>query len=382
MVSSSRASSFNRTGPSHFHVGCQKRDNLGEARDGFEEGGVPQADAANGPPPQGLPPSYEQMLMQPDVAADDVNVGAGGTRSAGGEEAGDDGLGPVAKCRDRSKSLWIHFPHVELLFILYAFQGALAAQIDVLRHGSGALVPVAAIALVVYPVFVLGVMLRVIFVRVLPSTATGMAFAVTQQDPYYTTNDQRGCRGFFSRVRKGLKEDHSAFAWAKKGAWRTVENEDTKEQRLRNWFRIGFEPLFVDYTKAGSWFAVYALSEAAVIACVGVVIDNSQVQLLLFLGLNVVQLVLVVHLTPFANRVVESMAACRVGVNAFCMVLLVGAEAEGGSLHAERMETAVGCFELILLIGRKHETAIFCPHAQVLYSRPVPPPMVLSRSMS
>lgn len=88
------------------------------------------------------------MVMKPDGAADDVNDGAEGTRSAGGEEAGDDGLGPVAKCRDRSKSLWIHFPHVELLFILYAFQGALAAQIDVLRHGSGALVPVAAIALV------------------------------------------------------------------------------------------------------------------------------------------------------------------------------------------------------------------------------------------
>ncbi|CAN0523838.1 unnamed protein product [Ectocarpus sp. 12 AP-2014] len=204
-----------------------------------------------------------------------------------------------------------------------------------------------------------GVMLRVIFVRVLPPVATGLAFAVTQKDSYYTTNSQRGCRGFFLRVRKGLEEDHSAFAWAKKGAWRTVENEDTKEQRLRNWFRIGFEPLFVDYTKAGSWFAAYGLVEAAVIACVGVLIDNSQVQLLIFLGLNVVQFVLVVRLTPFANRVVESMAACRVGVNAFCMVLLVGAEAEGDSVHAERMETAVGCFELILLIGRKHKTGSF-----------------------
>ncbi|CAB1109109.1 unnamed protein product [Ectocarpus sp. CCAP 1310/34] len=355
----------------------KKRDDLQEVRAAFEEGGVQQAALADGPPPQRPPPSYEQVAIKPDGqaasvdgplpqgpppsydkvatkpdgAADDVNVGAEGTRSAGGEEAGDDGLGPVAKCRDRSKSLWIHFPHVELLFILYAFQGALAAQVDVLRHGSGALVPVAAIALVVYPVLVLWVMVRVVFARVFPPTATGLAFAVTQKDSYYTTNGQRGCRGFFWRVRKGLEEDHSAFAWAKKGAWRTVENEDAKEQRLRNWFRIGFEPLFVDYTKAGSWFALYALMEAAVIACVGVLIDSSQVQLLIFLGLNVVQFVLVAHLTPFANRVVESMAACRVGVNAFCMVLLVGAEAEGDSVHAERMETAVGCFELILLIA-------------------------------
>ncbi|CAN0446102.1 unnamed protein product, partial [Ectocarpus sp. 12 AP-2014] len=207
MVSCSRASAVNLTGPSHFHVRCQKRDDLQEARAEFEEGGVQQAASVDGPPPQGPPPSYEQMVMKPDgqaasvngpppveappsyehmvmkpdSAADNVNVGAEGTRSAGGEEAGDDGLGPVAKCRDRSKSLWIHFPHVELLFILYAFQGALAAQIDVLRNGSGALVPVAAIAMVVYPVLVLGVMLRVIFVRVLPPVATGLAFAVTQK---------------------------------------------------------------------------------------------------------------------------------------------------------------------------------------------------------
>lgn len=72
------------------------------------------------------------------------------------------------------------------------------------------------------------------------------------------------------------------------------------------------------------------------------------------------------------------MAACRVGINAFCMVLLVGAEVEGDSVHAERMETAVGCFELILLIGRKHRTGVFSPPAQVVSSIPVPPPMVLS----
>lgn len=59
----------------------------------------------------------------------------------------------------------------------------------------------------------------------------------------------------------GLKEEQSLFAWAKTGVWMTADTEDAKERRLGDWFRIGFEPLFVDYTKAGSWFAAYALVE-------------------------------------------------------------------------------------------------------------------------
>lgn len=60
---------------------------------------------------------------------------------------------------------------------------------------------------------------------------------------------------------KGLKEDHSAFGWARKGVWSTAETEDVTERRLGDWFRIGFEPLFADFTQAGAWFAVYALLE-------------------------------------------------------------------------------------------------------------------------
>lgn len=57
-------------------------------------------------------------------------------------------LEPVAKCRDRSKSIWIHFPHIELVFLLYAVQGSLATQVEVLRHGVDRFFYAAAIALV------------------------------------------------------------------------------------------------------------------------------------------------------------------------------------------------------------------------------------------
>lgn len=57
-------------------------------------------------------------------------------------------LEPVAKCREHSKSIWIHFPHVELVFLLYAAQGSFATQLEILRHGDGVMFVVAAIALV------------------------------------------------------------------------------------------------------------------------------------------------------------------------------------------------------------------------------------------
>lgn len=55
---------------------------------------------------------------------------------------------------------------------------------------------------VVYPVFVVGMMCRVIFSRVRPD-AGGMAFTLTKKDRYYTSSGRR-CQRFFSRVLKGV----------------------------------------------------------------------------------------------------------------------------------------------------------------------------------
>lgn len=44
----------------------------------------------------------------------------------------------------------------------------------------------------------------------------------------------------------------------------TAYTGDVEKQKLGDWFRIGFEPLFVDFTQSGSWFAVYALLEVPV----------------------------------------------------------------------------------------------------------------------
>lgn len=57
----------------------------------------------------------------------------------------------VERCRRHSGSTWLYFPHMELLFLLFAFEGAVAAQASAIRTADCEEIVVAAsIALVSY----------------------------------------------------------------------------------------------------------------------------------------------------------------------------------------------------------------------------------------
>ncbi len=60
----------------------------------------------------------------------------------------DDPKEQIASHRDRSQSIWLYFPHVELVYLLYSVQGSLTTQLAVLRDGDGATFYAAAIVLV------------------------------------------------------------------------------------------------------------------------------------------------------------------------------------------------------------------------------------------
>lgn len=44
-------------------------------------------------------------------------------------------LTPIDECRSQSGSAWLHFPHIELLFLLFAFEGAVASEASAIRQG-------------------------------------------------------------------------------------------------------------------------------------------------------------------------------------------------------------------------------------------------------
>ncbi|CAM9536684.1 unnamed protein product, partial [Ectocarpus sp. 12 AP-2014] len=81
----------------------------------------------------------------------------------------------------------------------------------------------------------------------------------------FVSNENRvtsmGKSEFFSKLLAGSRKDFSLFGWADKGQWKTVQTSDANARRDADWFRIGFEPLFADFTQAGSWFIVYTLME-------------------------------------------------------------------------------------------------------------------------
>lgn len=58
-------------------------------------------------------------------------------------------LGPVAACREHSTSVWLHFPHVELLVLFFAFEGAVASFASAMRHSECAEVFYTAVGAVV-----------------------------------------------------------------------------------------------------------------------------------------------------------------------------------------------------------------------------------------
>lgn len=110
---------------------------------------------------------------------------------------------------------------------------------------------------VLYPVLMIVLVSRSFVRKVRPND--DIVFKVSSEGD--ENSDQSSNRGFAAKVKTSLKEDHSMFSWADKGQWESVETSDTEVKQERDWFRIGFEPLFVDFTKKGSWFVVYTLIE-------------------------------------------------------------------------------------------------------------------------
>lgn len=161
-------------------------------------------------------------------------------------------------------------------------------------------------AQVLYPVLMLVGVLRTYFVRVRPKTLIVFTPNVADNDASAGEDAQEAASaprpGFVSRVKAGWAEGHSLFTWADKGKWETAETGNEEARREGQWFRIGFEPLFVDFTQSGAWFVAFTLVEWMALGCIGALVDESVLQLSLFCGLHTLSFLLLVIFKPLANR--------------------------------------------------------------------------------
>lgn len=67
---------------------------------------------------------------------DDSNQEEGRGRGLVPMRGGESRLSPVAACREQSTSVWLHFPHVELVVLFFAFEGAVASFASAMRHSG------------------------------------------------------------------------------------------------------------------------------------------------------------------------------------------------------------------------------------------------------
>ncbi|CAM9524910.1 unnamed protein product [Pylaiella littoralis] len=248
----------------------------------------------------------------------------------------------VAKCRERSASIWLHFPHVELSFLLFSFEGAVAAYLSALRHSQcmDFLIP-SLIFLALYPLVLFITTGRTIYIRV----QSAMPLEYKKKDE--SSDRPNGFVDFFRRMWK----DGSLFSWADKGSWETVKTENPRLKKEWDWFRIGWEPVFADYTKRGTWFVMVLLCEGTSLACVGVLVDDSMTQLLLYGVIRLAVLVVLLWLRPYLNSVVNAMEAFSVAKDVFSLVLMgLSAKLWEGTAAARAINTCVAVLQVTSLL--------------------------------
>ncbi|CAN0396544.1 unnamed protein product, partial [Ectocarpus sp. 12 AP-2014] len=215
-----------------------------------------------------------------------------------------DGSDPILACRRRSRSMWLHFPHLELLFLFWAFEGAVAAQVSALKNAECAHVFwLALAALLLFPVLMLLMVWRTIAVRIRPNEL--LVFRVNDNNDQQGNNglpqaegalatdgggpptemlqddtQQLHQRGLWNKFAHGWLQKGMLFSWADTGQWESVATNDQDIKREADWFRIGFEPLFIDLSKLGCFYLVFLLVKWFGLACVGVLVEDSVQQLL------------------------------------------------------------------------------------------------------
>ncbi|CAN0508745.1 unnamed protein product, partial [Laminaria digitata] len=107
------------------------------------------------------------------------------------------------------------------------------------------------------------------------------------------------CRGF----RDGWRNGRSVFEWADKGAWRCSTSEELDFDGRK--FRIGFEPLFVDFTKEGAVYIIFLLFKWLAFGIVAGLITNGTVQTASLFLLYLVDIILLCVLRPFSNSIIQ-----------------------------------------------------------------------------
>ncbi|CAN0317827.1 unnamed protein product [Ectocarpus fasciculatus] len=138
------------------------------------------------------------------------------------------------------------------------------------------------------------------------------------------------CRGF----RDGWRNGHSVFEWADKGAWVSLKDEKVDLESRK--FRIGFEPLFVDFTKEGAVYITFLLFKWFALGVIAGLVTNGTVQTASLAVIYLVDIALLCMLRPFSNSVVQWVETVLVTADAITLALMVWASVLDPNMYEDK----------------------------------------------
>ncbi|CAN0182406.1 unnamed protein product [Ectocarpus sp. 13 AM-2016] len=126
----------------------------------------------------------------------------------------------------------------------------------------------------------------------------------------------KACGGFC----KAWTSGSSMFEWADKGQWASKNNEDVDLDSRK--FRIGFEPLFVDYTQKGTLYVTFLLFEWLSFGLIAGFVTNGTIQTGAVCFIYVLDFLILVCLKPFSNSIIQCFTTMTVLADAITLGLM------------------------------------------------------------
>ncbi|KAG5182366.1 hypothetical protein JKP88DRAFT_278032 [Tribonema minus] len=230
-----------------------------------------------------------------------------------------------------SENAWFYFPRYQLVWLLFSYQGAVQAQAAALNSGRAGVIVFAAALLLLYPAAML----------VYTTHLVSHHLACADPSLMFEKSDSAQAGGLLKRACKGIAtawaKGESILDWGVNGAWHAATGDETHPSALDSRrLRIGFEPLFVDYTQMGSWLISWELLRMLFLGLIaGLLTAHAAPVAACFLAASAAHLLLVLALRPYGNVAMTALdALLAANDTASAALLLVAATAGSGAARA------------------------------------------------
>jgi hypothetical protein len=272
---------------------------------------------------------------------------------------------PLLHCWQRSHSVLLHIPQIELMFALVALQGAIAAEISLLRSHCPSVRLLSYTAIIVFPL-----LFTVIACLVLRAVTCGAIEYVSEathdqnEQQQHTTNSNASsgsaavahtssdtvrdstpavsttttttavattpvlsvCTKAVQTARTAVAaawhSGDSMFEKCASGRWKSPAKLTNEHQRIMtNSFMIGFQPLYADFTASGAYYTVLVVLRLLLYSLIVAFVNNSAAACGALIALLLANVTLILWWRPFNNSILQVAEVVTLCIDALTVAL-------------------------------------------------------------